>query len=218
MKHKPGKKIKVNRIPERGFYGPETIYKIIDEALYCHISFIQDGHPFIIPTIHARIDDYLVFHGAKASRLLKQISSGEEIAVAITILDGLVLARSVYHHSMNYRSVVIFGRGKLIENKSEKLNALEAITNHLIPGRWNDVKKPSEKELNATSIVSLKIDEASAKIRTGESQDEKEDYDLPVWAGVIPFSKKFEQPIEDPKLKSGILLPDYISKLIKSKL
>jgi len=218
LKHKPGKKIKVNRIPERGFYDSETINKIIDEALYCHISFIQDGHPFIIPTIHARMNDHLVFHGAKASRLLKQISSGEEIAVSITILDGLVLARSVFHHSMNYRSVVIFGKGKLIENKIEKLNALEAITNHIIPGRWNDARKPNEKELNATSVVSLKIDEASAKIRSGPPKDEEEDYDLPVWAGVIPFSKKFEQPKEDPKLKSGILLPDYIGKLINSKL
>ena len=218
MKHKPSKKIKVNRIPERGLYDSETINKIIDEALYCNISFIQDGHPFIIPTNHARMNDHLVFHGAKASRLLKQISGGEEIAVSVTILDGLVLARSVFHHSMNYRSVVIFGKGKLIKNKIEKLNALEAITNHIIPGRWNDARKPNEKELNATSVVSLKIDEASAKIRSGPPKDEEEDYDLPVWAGVIPFSKKFEQPKEDPKLKPGILLPDYIAKLIKSKL
>jgi len=218
LKHKPSKKIKVNRIPERGLYDSETINKIIDEALYCNISFIQDGHPFIIPTNHARMNDHLVFHGAKASRLLKQISGGEEIAVSVTILDGLVLARSVFHHSMNYRSVVIFGKGKLIKNKIEKLNALEAITNHIIPGRWNDARKPNEKELNATSVVSLKIDEASAKIRSGPPKDEEEDYDLPVWAGVIPFSKKFEQPKEDPKLKPGILLPDYIAKLIKSKL
>jgi uncharacterized protein len=218
LKHKPGKKIKVNRIPERGFYDSETINKIIDGALYCHISFIQDGHPFIIPTIHARMNDHLVFHGAKASRLLKQISGGEEIAVSVTILDGLVLARSVFHHSMNYRSVVIFGKGKLIEDENEKLNALEAITNHILPGRWDDARKPSEKELNATSVVSLKIDEASAKIRSGPPKDEEEDYDLPVWAGVIPLSKKFGQLEEDPKLKPGILLPDYIDKFIKSKL
>lgn len=215
MKHNPGKKIKVNRIPERGFYDSDTINKIIDEALYCNISFVQDGRPFIIPTIHARMNDHLVFHGAKASRLLKQISGGEEIAVSITILDGLVLARSVFHHSMNYRSVVIFGKGKLIENKNEKLNALEAITNHILPGRWDDARKPNEKELNATSVVSLKIDEASAKIRSGPPKDEEEDYDLPVWAGVLPLSKTFAQPEEDLKLKPGILLPDYIEKFIK---
>ena len=217
MKHKPNKKVKVNRIPERGFYDSETIYKIVDEALYCHISFIQDGQPFIIPTIHARINDRLVFHGAKTSRLLRQISSGKEISVAITILDELVLARSVFHHSMNYRSVVIFGKGEPIKNKNEKLKALEAITNHIIPGRWDDARKPNDKELNATSVVSLKINEASAKIRTGPPKDDEEDYDLPVWAGVIPLSKKFEQPKEDSKLKPEILLPDYISNLIKSK-
>ncbi len=218
MKFKPGKKIEVNRIPDRGFYDFETINKIIDEALYCHVSFVQEGHPFIIPTILARMHDHLVFHGAKASRLLKQISSGKEIAVSVTILDGLVLARSVFHHSMNYRSVVIFGKGKLIKNKNEKLYALEAIINHIIPGRWNDARKPNEKELNATSVVSLKIDEASAKIRSGPPKDEEEDYDLPFWAGVIPLSRKFEQPKEDPKLKSEIHLPDYINKLIRSKL
>jgi len=214
-KNSAGRKSKVNRKPERGYYDVETINKIIDEALYCHVSFIQDDQPFIIPTIHARIDDQLILHGAKASRLLKKISTGNEIAIAVTILDGLVLARSVFHHSMNYRSVIIFGKGVEITDDKQKMKALKAVTDHILPGRWNDARKPNGKELKATSVISVKINEASAKIRTGPPKDEEQDYSLPVWAGVIPFTQKPSKPVDDPILTKGISIPDYISRMIK---
>jgi len=205
---------KVKRIPSRGFYDKETINQIIDEALYCHVSFVHNDQPYIIPTIHARVGDRIVLHGAKGSRMLKHIAEGNKVSVAITLMDGLVLARSVFHHSMNYRSVVIFGKGKLIENEVEKLEALKTITEHLIPGRWDDARKPNEKELNATTVVSIDIDEASAKIRTGPPIDDEEDYKLPVWAGLIPISLKFDSPENDPKLNKDIGLPNYIREKI----
>ncbi len=205
---------KIKRLPSRGFYDKETINQIIDEALYCHVSFVHSNQPYIIPTIHARMNDRIVLHGAKGSRLMKHIAEGNEICIAITLMDGLVLARSVFHHSMNYRSVVIFGKGKLLENKVEKLEALKTITEHLIPGRWEDARKPNEKELNATTVVSIDIDEASAKIRTGPPIDDEEDYNLPVWAGVIPILQKFDSPVNDPKLNEDIVLPNYIREKI----
>ena len=201
---------KIKRIPARGYYDKETINQILDEALYCHVSFIQSNQPYIIPTIHARMCDRIVLHGAKGSRLLKHIAEGNKVCVAITLMDGLVLARSVFHHSMNYRSVVIFGKGKLIENKVKKLEALKAITEHLIPGRWEDARQPNEKEMNATTVVSIDIDEASAKIRTGPPIDDEEDYNLAVWAGLIPISKKFDSPENDPRLNDDIAIPNYI--------
>lgn len=161
------------------------------------------------------MDDCLVLHGAKASRLLKKISTGNEIAIAITILDGLVLARSVFHHSMNYRSVIIFGKGEEITDGEQKMSALEAITNHIVPGRWNDARKPTKKELDATSVISVKIDESSAKIRTGPPKDDEDDYSLPVWAGVVPVTQKLGKPEYDPVLKQEILIPDYINRMIK---
>jgi nitroimidazol reductase NimA-like FMN-containing flavoprotein (pyridoxamine 5'-phosphate oxidase superfamily) len=205
---------KVNRIPARGYYDKETINKIIDEALYCHVSFVHNNQPYIIPTIHARKNDRILFHGAKGSRMLKHLAEGNEVCIAITIMDGLVLARSVFHHSMNYRSVVLFGKGRLIENKVEKLESLRTITEHLIPGRWEDARKPNEKELNVTTVVSINIDEASAKIRTGPPIDDEEDYKLSVWAGMIPVSHKFDNPENDPRLKEDIPLPDYIREKI----
>jgi hypothetical protein len=205
---------KINRLPARGFYDKETIYQIIDEALYCHVSFVQSNQPYIIPIIHARMGDRIVIHGAKGSRLLKHLAKGNEVCIAITLMDGLVIARSVFHHSMNYRSVVLFGKGKLVKDKVKKLEALKAITDHLIPGRWEDAREPNEKELNATTVVSIDIDEASAKIRTGPPIDDVEDYNLPVWAGVIPISLKFSTPENDPQLKKDIVLPNYIKEKI----
>jgi nitroimidazol reductase NimA-like FMN-containing flavoprotein (pyridoxamine 5'-phosphate oxidase superfamily) len=206
---------KINRLPSRGYYDKETINQIIDEALYCHVSFAYNNQPYIIPTIHARMNDRIVLHGAKGSRMMKHIAEGNEVCIALTLMDGLVLARSVFHHSMNYRSVVLFGKGKLFENKVKKLEALKAITEHLIPGRWEDARKPNEKELKATTVVSIDIDEASAKIRTGPPIDDEEDYNLPVWAGVIPILQKFDSPVNDPKLNEDIALPNYIrEKLI----
>ena len=205
---------KINRIPARGYYDKETINQIIDEALYCHVSFVQKNQPYIIPTIHARMGDRIFLHGAKGSRMVKHIAEGNNVSIVMTLLDGLVIARSVFHHSMNYRSVVVFGKGKLIENKEKKLEALEAITEHLIPGRWEDARKPNEKELNATTVVSIDVDEASAKIRTGPPIDDEEDYNLPVWAGMMPISLKFDSPENDPKLNEDIALPNYIREKI----
>lgn len=213
MKHSG--RSKINRIPARGFYNEETIYKIIDEALYCHISFVQNNQPFIIPTIHARIENEIVLHGAKASRMLKHITTGKEVAIAVTLLDGLVLARSVFHHSMNYRSAVIFGKGRELNDKTEKLIALKAITNHLLPGRWDDARQPNDKELNATTVVAVKIEEASAKIRTGPPKDETDDYALPVWAGVLPLDSVYCEPVRDNLLDNTVNLPDYINQIIK---
>ena len=202
---------KVNRHRERGSYDKETIYKIIDGAYYCHVSFVVNEQPFIIPTIHARINDHIILHGAIASRLLKHVQAGNRICIAITHLDGLVLARSVFHHSMNYRSLVLFGNGRLIIDKKEKLKAVRAITDHLIPGRWDDARQPNQKELDSTTFVSIKIDNASAKIRIGPPVDDEEDYQLPVWAGEIPITLMKNSPVSDSKLTEKIKLPDYLN-------
>ena len=210
MNLKKTKRSEINRAPSRGYYDKKTIYQIIDESNYCYISFIQNKEPFIIPTIHARIKDKLYFHGSKTSRLLHHIADGNPVCIAMTIFDGFVLARSVVHHSMNYRSVVLFGKGERIEDSKMKLKAFKAMSNHLLPGRWEDVRQPNEREINSTAVVAVKIDEASAKMRTGPPLDDEEDYKLAVWAGVLPVLKGFNNPVRDPKLKSSISLPGYI--------
>lgn len=204
----------VKRMPERGRYDRETIYPILDAALICHVGFIQDGQPFVIPTIHARHGDSIFLHGAKASRMLKHIAKGEPVCVTVTHLDGLVLARSVFHHSMNYRSATIFGRGQLIEDEAEKLAALAVITEHLMPGRWADARQPTPLELNATTVVELFIESASAKIRNGPPSDDEEDYALPVWAGVLPLRAQWLAPEEDARLRAGIELPSYLQNAL----
>ena len=201
---------RVRRMPERGSYDIETIYPIVDEALYCHVGFVDDGLPFVIPTIHARLGDEIILHGAKASRMLKRMGSGEPICVTVTLLDGLVIARSTFDSSMNYRSAVLFGTGRLIEDAAEKLRALEALSEHLIRGRWVDSRQPHAKEIEATAVVAMTIDHASAKIRTGPPHDEPEDYALPLWAGVIPIQQHYLPPIDDPELQKEILAPDYV--------
>jgi nitroimidazol reductase NimA-like FMN-containing flavoprotein (pyridoxamine 5'-phosphate oxidase superfamily) len=202
---------RVKRIPERGHYDRETIYHILDEALICHVGFVEKGQPFVIPINFARVDDAIFLHGAKASRLLKHVEAGHPVCVETTIVDGLVLARSVFHHSINYRSVVLFGRGRLIEDEQEKLTALKAVTEHLIPGRWQEARLPNRKELNATSVVSIEIGEASAKIRVGPPVDEDEDYALPVWAGILPLRETPLQPTQDDLQSDDIPLPLYIA-------
>ena len=201
---------KVKRVAYRGDYDRDTIYPIIDEALICHVGFAVDGQPFVIPTIHARVKDSIILHGAPASRMLKHISAGNSVCITITHVDGLVLARSVFHHSMNYRSAVIFGRGYIIEDEAEYFEAAHAISEHLIPGRWEDARQPNLKEVRGTHFVKINIEEASAKIRTGPPGDEDEDYALPVWAGVIPMQTQFLAPEADPRLTEGIPQPDYI--------
>ncbi|HMT09571.1 MAG TPA: pyridoxamine 5'-phosphate oxidase family protein [Pyrinomonadaceae bacterium] len=190
-------RIRVKRIPKRGHYDRETIDAILDEAIICHVGFAVEGQPYVIPTGFARVDDVIYIHGSAASRMLRELSKGVDVCVTVMILDGLVLARSAFHHSMNYRSVVVLGKAELVTDETEKLNALEALTDHFVPGRWKDVRPPTELEMKATSVLKLPITEASAKIRTGPPVDDDEDYVLDVWAGVIPISLKKGEPIPD---------------------
>jgi uncharacterized protein len=182
---RPPDRIRVKREPKRGRYDRETIDAILDEALLCHIGFEVDGQPYVIPTLHARVGDTLYVHGSSASRMLRHAGSGAQVCVTVTLFDGLVLAKSVFNHSVNYRSAVVFGTATLIEG-DEKRAALHALTEQLVPGRWDEVRRPTEQELKATSILSLPIDDASAKVRTGGPEEEPEDVDLPFWSGVVP--------------------------------
>lgn len=207
----PSAKTRINRLPKRGHYDKQTIYAILDEALICRVGFVEDGQPHVIPINFARVDDTIILHGAKASRLLKHVEAGHPICVEVTIVDGLVLARSVFHHSVNYRSVVLFGTGYAIEDEAGKMSALRAVTEHLIPGRWDEARLPNEKELNATRVVAIRIEEASAKIRVGPPIDEEEDYDLPVWAGVLPLQEMPHSPIRDEVQSDDIPLPKYVA-------
>jgi nitroimidazol reductase NimA-like FMN-containing flavoprotein (pyridoxamine 5'-phosphate oxidase superfamily) len=207
----------IKRLPKRGHYDRETIYRILDEALICHVGFVQAGQPYVIPINFARVEDRIVLHGAKASRLLKHIEAGNPVCVEVTIVDGLVLARSVFHHSVNYRSVVLFGTGHIVLDQDEKLAALEAVTEHLIPGRWKEARLPNQKELNATSVVSIRIEEASAKVRLGPPVDEEEDYALPVWAGVLPFQEMSSSAIQDELQSSDVPLPAYIANYSRTR-
>lgn len=209
---KKSNKTRINRLPKRGHYDHETIYAILDEALICHVGFVENGQPYVIPINFARMDDRIILHGAKASRLLKHIEAGHPVCVEATIVDGLVLARSVFHHSVNYRSVVLFGTGHAIEDEQEKMAALEAVTEHLIPGRWKEARLPNEKEMKATRVVAIQIDEASAKVRVGPPVDEEEDYALPVWAGLLPLQELPAAPIRDELQSPDIALPNYIAQ------
>lgn len=199
----------VRRLAERADYDRETVYRIIDEALICHVGIADGEQPFVIPTLHARDGDRLLFHGLKGGRLLKHIQAGREICVAITLVDGIVLARSAFHHSMGFRSAVLFGTGALIEDDTEKLAALRAFSEHIVPGRWDDVRAPNDKELRMTSVVALSIADASAKIRNNHPSDDDEDYALPIWAGHIPLELTASEPVDDPKLRSGLAAPAY---------
>ena len=209
---------RVQRVPDRGVYEREKIYAIVDESLICHVGFVQDGQPYVIPTIHARNGDSLLLHGATSSRLIRHIQEGHEVCVAATLLDGLVLARSIFHHSMNYRSAVLFGRGELIEDPSQKLRALELFSDRIVPGRWNDSRRPNANELKDTAIVSISIDSASAKVRSGPPGEEEEDYALPVWAGVLPVRQSLIKPVPDPRLDPKTPLPAYIENYYRNTL
>ena len=204
---------RVVRVPDRGHYDRETVYAVIDEALICHVAFVQEGQPFVIPTLHARDGDRLLLHGATTSRLIRHVAAGHEVSVAMTLVDGLVLARSVFHHSVNYRSVVIFGRGGMVED-GEKMAALERFTEKLIPGRWSDARRPNAVELKATAVVAVPIDLASAKIRTGGPKDDAEDYALPIWAGVVPMETRYLAPETDPAMTNDAPVPDYVTELL----
>ena len=203
---------KVRRMPKRGHYDRPTVHAIIDEALVCHVAFAMDGVPTVIPTLHARRDDTLLLHGAKTSRLLQHVGAGNPVSVAMTLIDGIVLARSVFHHSMNYRSVVLHGSGTMLATDEEKLGALEAFAEHIARGRWADARRPTKKELKATSVVAIPIDLAAAKIRTGPPLDDDEDYALPIWAGVLPLSLRAGRAVPDPRLGREIDVPSYVRR------
>jgi nitroimidazol reductase NimA-like FMN-containing flavoprotein (pyridoxamine 5'-phosphate oxidase superfamily) len=185
----------VKRHPERGVYDRATIDSILDEALICHLGFVSDGRPFVIPTIHARDGDTLYIHGSPGSRMLRAANEGVDICVTVTLLDGLVLARSVYHHSMNYRSVVVLGRARELTEYDEKLRAMQCVVEHVLPGRWEDARRPNEGEIKGTTILALPLDEASAKIRNGPPTDDDADLELRVWAGVIPLRIEPSDPV-----------------------
>jgi nitroimidazol reductase NimA-like FMN-containing flavoprotein (pyridoxamine 5'-phosphate oxidase superfamily) len=207
----------IKRLPKRGHYDSQTIYEILDEALICHVGFVENNQPFVIPINFARIEDSIVLHGAKASRLLKHIEAGHPVCIEVMLVDGLVLARSVFHHSVNYRSVVLFGTGKALLEDQEKLAALEAITEHLIPGRWQEARRPNRVELNATSVVSIKIDLASAKVRSGPPVDDEADVGLPVWAGVLPMQETALTALPDELTPADTPVPEYIAKYSRKK-
>ena len=200
----------VKRLPKRGRYERDTINGILDEGFICHVGFAVEGQPYVIPTGYARVDDSLYIHGSAASRMLRNLSKGVEVCVTVTLIDGLVLARSAFHHSINYRSVVILGRARLVSDEEEKNQALEAFTEHIVPGRWTDVRWPTELELKATTVLKLAIDEASAKIRTGGPIDDDEDYAMDVWAGVLPLSLATEEAVDDERLNAEIPVPEYV--------
>ena len=200
---------KLKRLPKRGYFDRETVYGILDEGFICHVGFAPEGQPFVIPTGYARVDDKLYIHGSQASRMLRTLSGGVDACVTVTIIDGLVLARSAFHHSMNYRSVVIFGRAQLVEEREEKYAALLALSEHIVRGRWADVREPTEQELIQTTVLTLPLTEASAKIRTGPPLDDEEDYAMNVWAGVVPLKLVAGEPINDPRLPEGIDVPEY---------
>ena len=202
---------RVKRLPNRGAYDRETIYSILDEAFICHVGYVMDGQPYVIPTGYARIGDDLYIHGSSASRMLRNMAQGVNVCVTVTLVDGLVLARSAFHHSINYRSVVVLGKAALVEDAVEKDKALEAFTEHVIPGRWPEIRWPNELELKATSVLKLPIEEASAKVRVGDPKDDEEDYEMNIWAGVLPLSIVPGKPIDDSRLKSKMPVPEHVS-------
>jgi len=205
----PTERTRVVREPHRGVYDRQEIYKILDEGIVCHVGFTSDAQPFVIPTLYARVGDAIYFHGSVASRMLRGAAAGISVCVTVTLTDGLVLARSVFNHSMNYRSVVALGKATLVDEPAEKLEALRAFTEKILPGRWKDARQPSEKELRSTSILKLPLTEISAKVRSGPVQDDEEDYALPVWAGIVPLHLQAGAPVRDERCDPTIPTPAY---------
>jgi nitroimidazol reductase NimA-like FMN-containing flavoprotein (pyridoxamine 5'-phosphate oxidase superfamily) len=204
----PTERTQVKRLPKRGVYDQEQVHAILDEGFICHVGFVADGQPYVIPTGYARSGNQLYLHGSPASRMLRAMSEGAPLCVTVTLVDGLVLARSAFHHSINYRSVVALGQARLLTDPEEKMTALGHITNHLAPGRWEEARLPNEHELKSTTVLALTLDEVSAKVRTGPPIDDEEDYALPVWAGVVPLRSEVGEPLPDARLPEGIPAPD----------
>ena len=206
----PTKRTTLKRLPQRVAYEHEIIYQILDEGFICHVGFIDTGHAVVIPTAYGRHEDMLYIHGSAASRMLRTLSDGIQVCVTVTLVDGLVLARSAFHHSMNYRSVVVFCVASAVKNVTKKLKALRTISEHVMPGRWADVRKPNDSELKQTLVLELPLTEASAKIRTGPPIDEPSDYDLRVWAGELPLAFGAGEPVADPRLLPDVEAPGYV--------
>lgn len=207
----------LRRHPERGHYEREEIYPIVDAALLCHVGLVVEGQPFVIPTLHARDGDTILLHGAAGSRLLREAGTGTPLCITMTHLDGIVLARSIFNHSVNYRSAVLFGTGHVLTEPTEKLAALAHFTERLLPGRWDDAREPTAKELRATGVVAVTITSASAKVRTGPPHDDDGDLALPVWAGVLPIRERFGLPIADPQLTPAQSIPDYLTVFLDAR-
>jgi len=213
----PTPRTRVIREPQRGVYDKETTYAILDEGFICHVGFVADAQPFVIPTSYGRVNDTLYIHGSAASRMLRNLDKGIAVCVTVTLLDGLVLARSIFNHSMNYRSVVVLGTAAVVTDPAEKLEALRRISEHIIPGRWVDSRLPTEKELKATSVLRLPIEEFSAKVRQGGPIDDAEDYTFPTWSGVIPLEITAGEPVNDDGLLPGQTVPSYALRYTRKR-
>jgi hypothetical protein len=214
----PTQRTQVRRLPKRGVYDKAQVCAILDEGFVCHAGFVVDGQPYVLPTGYGRAGDLIYIHGSAASRMLRTFDRGVDVCVTVTLIDGFVLARSAFHHSMNYRSVVVLGRARPVTDREEKLAALRAITNHIVPGRWEEARPPTEQELKATSVLALPLEEVSAKVRTGGPIDDDEDYALPVWAGVVPLRQQFGDLIPDERLLEGVqaIVLDRFTRLRRS--
>jgi nitroimidazol reductase NimA-like FMN-containing flavoprotein (pyridoxamine 5'-phosphate oxidase superfamily) len=209
MSDLPTQRTRLVREPQRAVYDRAVAYKILDEGFICHVGFVVDGQPFVIPTGYGRVGDNLYLHGSSASRMLRNLDQGIPVCVTVTLLDGLALARSIFNHSMNYRSVVVLGTAVAVRDPEEKLEALRSLSEHIIPGRWEDSRKPNDKELKATLALRLPITEFSAKVREGDVIDDDEDYSFPTWAGIVPLSTVAGAPIDDARLMPGQEVPEY---------
>ena len=212
----PTPRTRLVREAERGVYDRETAYRILDEGFLCHVGFVADSQPFVIPTSYGRKDDRLYIHGSAASRMLRQMKEGVPVCVTVTLLDGLVLARSIFNHSMNYRSVVILGKATPVDDPLEKVEALRLLSEHIIPGRWADARQPNERELKATLVMRVPIEEFSAKVRTGPPIDDEDDYSFPTWAGVVPLETVSRPPINDPRLDPQYKVPPYAARYVRA--
>jgi nitroimidazol reductase NimA-like FMN-containing flavoprotein (pyridoxamine 5'-phosphate oxidase superfamily) len=206
----PTERSELHRLPKRGSHDPAAIHAILDAGFLAHVGFVVEGQPFVVPTLYGRDGDRLYLHGSAASRMLRELEGGAPACVTVTLVDGLVLARSAFHHSMNYRSVMAFGTARAIADPDQKAQALRVISEHLMAGRWEAVRAPYEKELKATAVLEFAIEEASAKVRTGPPLDDEEDYALPIWAGVLPLQLTAGAPVSDPRLTNGAAPPEHV--------
>jgi nitroimidazol reductase NimA-like FMN-containing flavoprotein (pyridoxamine 5'-phosphate oxidase superfamily) len=208
----PTEKTRVKRLFQRACYDRETVYAVLDAGLMCHVGYVIDGQPYVTPTAYWRDGDRVYWHGSSASRMLRQLKQGVPVCFTVALLDGLVLARSGFHSSINYRSVMAFGTAEQVTGEAEKLAALEAFSERLTPGRWAELRPPTKQEIKATSVMSLRLDEVVAKVRNGPPGDDEEDYALDVWAGELPVRQVTDPPVDDPRLNTGIKAPDYLAQ------